>query len=932
MRRTGALALCILGFVAACAEPPPEPSQPKGGVVVREAFASFGEVVVGEEAAGEVILENRGGTSAWLEVTRPPEGFRVEPSVVEIGGGEVAAVTVYFAPRREEEVEGTVGFRTEDGELVAEVPVHGVGVAIPFSMAANVDFGRITPGIAQEIRLVLENQVDRPLRVQLRLEGDPAFSLSDEFLLLPAEGTASVSLVFRPEAPRAYEALLSASSCPTCPPRLARIRGEGKGAVAEVWPDELHFGAVPPKLALDEVVTIRNDFEAPLTFTASVRPREGAFEIVGEPEVGPLLPGEEAPIVVRFRPPGPGVHTATLRIRGPEGLVYRGQLVGVGGGPRLGADAEAIDFGTVAVGAAVLRTLRLENVGEPGLALFVESIAVDGGEEEAPIAIRTPPMPLDLAEPAEIPLWFVPRAAGTFEGSLIVKSSIPAQGEVRIPFHGSAYVPRGCSLVADPQALRFGLVGLPARRARSIYVSNVGDAPCLVDAVRIEGQGTARFELAFPWEGPRWLGPGESLHLSVLVDTEGAAEAEAVEARLLVQHGEGDAVGLLRVLLHAVATAAAVVNPPPTFTPIPPTPTGAGFVSTALFPTERRLRLAFTPESSPAFEFFPSQALEIAPRACADASCVEPVRVAFHPKNFEWQRARLAVQVEGFDEPAYFDFEAFGIGTCLNCNWPMPGSCRPNLRIEVDQFLSFATGWPWTCGWTVGGVPLRGSRHFAGAVLMDLEAPDACSASLGFMHPDVWGTTGVNVEYLQVDSEGRAMACDFGVTNVSPAGITVAVVPRLLGPLEHRVFLLRESEGDPAVRDDWFDPAASCSGPDGAHTATCTWGSVLPEDVRIVSMGAARGAVARILVPEPGETYDLAYYFEPASTAPAAALVDFHVFCQGIRVGFGTLQMAPNTVTTFAKVAVSSLGSCAAGYTRLQPPLTWPYRLEEGGP
>ena len=168
----------------------------------------------------------------------------------------------------------------------------------------------------------------------------------------------------------------------------------------------------------------------------------------------------------------------------------------------------------------------------------------------------------------------------------------------------------------------------------------------------------------------------------------------------------------------------------------------------------------------------------------------------------------------------------------------------------------------------------------------------------------------------------------------APLGISVVLMPVTMEPLEHRLFVLRASDGgDPENRAHWFDPFLTCAGPEGEETVHCLWQPAGEQgDVRIVSMGAGRGLMARIPRPVHNENYFFSYYFESPSPHPAASLVNFYIYCNGTRMRQGLLQLAPNTVLTFAAVPTTPQAACSSVVQVLAPPIEWPYRVEGDEP
>lgn len=257
------------------------------------------------------------------------------------------------------------------------------------------------------MRLVeVRNLTDRPFTVEAHMEAGSAFSFEEEDLQIPAGGSRSVRVVFRPSERGRAVGLLYLLPCRKCSMRVVELAGT---AVA---------------------------------------------------------------------------------------------LSGTGGGPLLQASPAALDFGTWFTGRARSARLRLENVGEAG-PIWVTSLSVEG---DPSFSLGQPALPLDVSEGAEVDVWFLGEVDGAREGTLVVRTTWPAQPELRVPLYGEAYTPAECELVAEPEKVRFGLLGLPVQKRKTVRLRNVDSTCCrFVQALQFSGEHASHFSLADPPpEAGRW--------------------------------------------------------------------------------------------------------------------------------------------------------------------------------------------------------------------------------------------------------------------------------------------------------------------------------------------------------------------------------------------------------------------------------------------
>lgn len=217
------------------------------------------------------------------------------------------------------------------------------------------------------MRLVeVRNLTDRPFTVEAHMEAGSAFSFEEEDLQIPAGGSRSVRVVFRPSERGRAVGLLYLRPCRKCSMRVVELAGT---AVA---------------------------------------------------------------------------------------------LSGTGGGPLLQASPAALDFGTWFTGRARSARLRLENVGEAG-PIWVTSLSVEG---DPSFSLGQPALPLDVSEGAEVDVWFLGEVDGAREGTLVVRTTWPAQPELRVPLYGEAYTTPNANSSPSPKRSALASWGFRSRRGR----------------------------------------------------------------------------------------------------------------------------------------------------------------------------------------------------------------------------------------------------------------------------------------------------------------------------------------------------------------------------------------------------------------------------------------------------------------------------------
>ncbi|HEX6254178.1 MAG TPA: choice-of-anchor D domain-containing protein [Euzebyales bacterium] len=199
---------------------------------------------------------------------------------------------------------------------------------------------------------------------------------------------------------------------------------------------------------------------------------------------------------------------------------------------RLALPDGPVDFGDVAVGEAVDRTVSAANDGDGELT--IGDIAVDP-EPVAVTDVRCPGHRRVLApdKACEIDLRYEPTVEGSLDGALVVASSDP-DGPDRVRLVGNAVPPPpppppppvGPRLLVSDDTLDFGEVPFSASFERVIVVRNVGDAPAPIHGVDLRTE-RGGFVLTRDRCTRERLRPGASCEVSVRFSPTAAATFNA---------------------------------------------------------------------------------------------------------------------------------------------------------------------------------------------------------------------------------------------------------------------------------------------------------------------------------------------------------------------------------------------------------------------
>lgn len=529
MRSAFAIAVSLALLAAACGErsdlrdtqfrleiegADPDPER-EGGLLL-----DFGEVYLEREARRAIVLRNRSDRSVEIRPIALEAPFGTSHPL----GGSVPphgtlTIDVTFAP-------GTKGPAGADTAVISRertfpLRVAGSGRKARVQCTPGVlDYRSVAIGAAKTLAVTCTNDTDRDLAVTASaVEGDAGFTFEGGTTLhMPAGESADLRVAFAPQESALYLANFAITSEPVVKLPRVQLRGVGQrtGLLGPGW----CLFRTPTAMGQSDVDWIPlGNFDATGHLVERIE-APTAYEITGQ--VPFFMPADDLdragmPLVsvpVRFTPQHLGPHDGTVKIHtsDPQNPVIDVCVTGFGGGPNFTCLVDELDFGDVAVGVPVRRTIICENRGagppddpKTHLEIYTLGVSAPGFRAELadPLRRSIPP-----GERFAIDITAKPDAeGGVATVALFLTSDSAAQDErLRIRANGVSLPP--CAYTLEPEALDFTAVG----DVRTLQLHNVGTHACLVHHVAALGESYA-LETEVP--PGTYVEPGETLAIDV---------------------------------------------------------------------------------------------------------------------------------------------------------------------------------------------------------------------------------------------------------------------------------------------------------------------------------------------------------------------------------------------------------------------------------
>lgn len=201
----------------------------------------------------------------------------------------------------------------------------------------SLEFGDIAVFDDGTAELFVSNGGRVDLTASLSIDND-AFVIATPELVVPADETAIVDVVFSPTTYLDYSAVLTITSDDQERPSITiPVTGTGVPApTPDISLDQLalDFGDVAPAATDTLFLTVSNVGNAPLTLGLVTQTGSGAFHLLTEPSDAVLAPGGSLPVVIGYTPTTEDGDHGTLIFPSddPDENPVTVQLIGNGGG------------------------------------------------------------------------------------------------------------------------------------------------------------------------------------------------------------------------------------------------------------------------------------------------------------------------------------------------------------------------------------------------------------------------------------------------------------------------------------------------------------------------------------------------------------------------------------------------------------------------
>ncbi|TMB08561.1 MAG: choice-of-anchor D domain-containing protein [Deltaproteobacteria bacterium] len=472
----------------------------------------FGDVALGREERGEVVVRNDGVRTTTVDsipgTARTPD-FEVDGLPLALRAGEAVRLRVRFHP-------STLGMRSSRFQLgtpvsstTQDVDVRGHAVrGLAQLSVQSLDFGDVVLGKTVSLTFNLTNN-DGHARTDIRIEPPAgadagAFHSSREGAIsLGAEESVTVQIDFTPARLGAAQATMQITPCPTCSPLPFVLSGNGVISLLDVQPPRIDFGLVRLGSPKEAAFTARNTSKRPLVVTGVTIPAgDYSVQLAGSPAFPlTLAPGQTISGTARFAPTQLGPQERHASIVASDGAPGDLDLLGTGYGPVIDARPNPLDLEAASIGTTRPKKLFLTNVGldptgqDP---LVVQRVTLKG--DPAVWSFSTPPLPWTIGQPGKqgvLTVRFTPNQPRQENAFLVIESNDGLHPSFEVPMTALGRTLLPCQVTVYPSTtVDFGLAPIFHPTTQGFELINSGSEDCIFGEPEITSGGPE-----FHWPG-----------------------------------------------------------------------------------------------------------------------------------------------------------------------------------------------------------------------------------------------------------------------------------------------------------------------------------------------------------------------------------------------------------------------------------------------
>jgi Abnormal spindle-like microcephaly-assoc'd, ASPM-SPD-2-Hydin/Protein of unknown function (DUF1573) len=533
--------LLVLQFVldgcAGVLSSPGGSTQP-GSLQVNPQSVSFGKVGVGKQSSQNISFRNPGKNSISItQVTSSNPQFVLSGMTppLNVPAGQAASFSISVKPTTIGSLSGTLSVVSDSSPTpqVLNLSATGVTAQPQISLGSSmVDFGSVGVGTQSTENLIVSNAGGSDLTISLLTLTGAEFAVNGITTpkIISTGQTAIFTFTFLPTAAgSANGGLAITSNDPTNPTVNISLTGSGTNSpVGQLTanPTSVEFGDVNTRSSASKQIVLTNTGNTAVKIS-QISASGSGFNVTGVAVPSTVKASQSLTLTVAFAPTTVASASGTVMVTSDaKGSPFAIPLTGTGVQPGLNVSPASFDFGSFVDGQTKSQGFRVTNTGSASLTIAQISVSGAGFT----VSGLATPSTLAAGQSASFSAGFAPRTAGTVSGAVSISSNAP-NSPTKVALSGTGLA-ASVSLTSSPASLAFGNVNAGTSSAKSVTLTNSGNASVTISQVAVSAKDVITSGITTPLT----LTPGQAKTMNVVF---GPTTAENVTGNITVTSAQG---------------------------------------------------------------------------------------------------------------------------------------------------------------------------------------------------------------------------------------------------------------------------------------------------------------------------------------------------------------------------------------------------------
>lgn len=396
------------------------------GLSASPASISFGSILVGSSGSSTVTLTNSGTAPVSVSTASASgAGFTVSGFTAgTVNPGASTSFTVKFAPAAAGSVSGSVSVVSNAPGSPLTIALSGSGTATQSQLSINpssIAFNNVNVGSNISQTVTLTNNGNAALNITAAAISGSGYTMTAAPTTISAGGSGTFSVTFAPTAEGSATGSISITSNAAGSPAAITLSGTGMQALGSVSPATLAFGSVVVGNSNSDVITVKNNGNATLSFS-QVNVSGSGFSISGLSTSTTIAAGGSLNFTALFTPASATLSTGSITLQtngSPAQLSIALTGTGTAATESLSLSSSSLSFGNIQAGNSNSLSATLTNSGNANVTISGVTVTGTGYTTSG----VTSGMTLTPNQSVTLTIKFSPSGLGSDPGTVTIASN-----------------------------------------------------------------------------------------------------------------------------------------------------------------------------------------------------------------------------------------------------------------------------------------------------------------------------------------------------------------------------------------------------------------------------------------------------------------------------------------------------------------------------